>query len=301
VIGRSPWQLAWLRLRRDRWALTGGIVVLLFLLIAIGAPVLAAIEGQDPYTYHIELLDPVQANAPRGAFGGVSASHWFGVEPLTGRDMFAIVVYGARTSFLIGLAAAATSVFIGAVAGLVAGLAGGFVDTMIGRIMDVVFSFPALIFMIALTVIAPPWLPAPVLLIAVIGFFGWPTVGRVVRSQVLSLARREFIDAARTLGARPTRIMARELLPNVAAPIIVYATILIPSMIGTEAALSYLGVGIPPPTPDWGRSISEAVQWVQVDPWFLAFPAGALFVVVLASNLLGDGIRDALDTRLGRL
>ncbi len=287
--------------RQDRWALAGAIVVVLFFLIAIGAPLLAAIEGQDPYTYHVDLLDPVQANAPRGAFGGVSLQHWFGVEPLTGRDMFAIVVYGARTSFLIGVAAAATSVLIGTAAGLVAGLSGGFVDTLIGRIMDVVFSFPALIFMIALTVIAPDWLPKPVLLIAVMGFFGWPTVGRVVRAQVLSLVRREFIDAARTLGAQPLRIMARELLPNVATPIIVYTTILIPSMIGTEAALSYLSVGIPPPTPDWGRSISDAVQWVQTDPMFLIFPGGALFLVVLAFNILGDGIRDALDPRLGRL
>lgn len=301
VVGRTPWQLAWQRLRQDRWALAGGVVVVLFVLVAIFAPLLAALEGQDPYTYHTELLDPAQANGPRGFLGGISGSHWFGVEPLTGRDMFAIVVYGARTSFLIGVTASIVAVVLGTAVGLVAGLIGGFVDTLLGRIMDVVFSFPSLIFMIALTVIAPDWLPKPVLLIAIMGFFGWPTVGRVVRAQVLSLSRREFVDAARTLGARPAYIMVRELLPNVAAPIIVYSTILIPSMIGTEAALSYLGVGIPPPTPDWGRSISTAVEWVQADPMYLIFPGGALFLAVLAFNILGDGIRDALDPRLARL
>ncbi|HVX45007.1 MAG TPA: ABC transporter permease [Mycobacteriales bacterium] len=300
VAGRSPWQIAWLRLRRDRVALAGGVVVLLYLVVAAAAPLIARIEGQSPYKYHTDLLDAQNAGLPSGALGGISASHWFGVEPLTGRDLFAIVVYGARTSFLIGIAATFLAVILGVIVGMVSAYFSGWVDTLISRFMDVLFGFPGLIFMIALGIVAPPSFPRPLLLILVIGFFGFPYFGRVIRGQSLSLVEREFIDAARLLGAGPGHIVFKQLLPNLIAPIIVFTTLSIPGTIGTEAALSFLGVGIPAPTPDWGRTIFTAVSWFQSDLMYLLFPGGALFVAVLAFNVFGDGLRDALDPRSRR-
>lgn len=300
VQGRSPWQLAWRRLRRDRVAMLGGIIVLGFAVVAAAAPLLTWLAGEDPYTYHVDLLDASAGNRPKGAFGGVSLDHWFGVEPLTGRDLFAIVVYGARTSFLIGVAATALAATIGTIAGMTAAYFGGWTDTIIGRVMDVIFSFPGLLFMIAIGIIVPSSFSRPLLLILVIGFFGWPYFGRVIRAEAKSLVHREFVEAVRALGAGPWHIIFRQLLPNLIAPIIVLCTLSIPGTVGTEAALSFLGAGIPPPTPDWGRTISEAVNWVQSDVWYLVFPGGALFLAVLAFNLLGDGLRDALDPRTHR-
>lgn len=300
VLGRSPWQLAWRRLRRDRLALLGGIIVLGFVVVAAAAPLLAWLAGEDPYTYHVDLLDSSAGNRPKGAFGGVSADHWFGVEPLTGRDLFSIVVYGARTSFLIGVAATAIAATIGAIAGMTAAYFGGWTDTIISRLMDVIFSFPGLIFMIAVGIIVPSSFPKPLLMILVIGFFGWPLFGRVIRAEAQSLVHREFVEAVRALGAGPGHIIFRQLLPNLLAPIIVLCTLSIPGTIGTLAALGFLGVGITAPTPDWGRTISAAVNWVQSDVWYLVFPGGAIFLAVLAFNLLGDGLRDALDPRTSR-
>ncbi|MEV4757086.1 ABC transporter permease [Micromonospora sp. NPDC049559] len=293
--GRGATRHPWRRLARDRWALTGGAIILLFVLVAVAAPLLTAIEGQDPYTYDLGAL--ADTTAPRGAAGGISAEHWFGVEPVTGRDLFAVVVYGARTSLLVGVAATAVSVLVGVAVGITAGFFGGWYDRLVTRVIDVLIGFPWLVFVIALGAIAPPALPKQLLIVLVIGLFGWTSIARVVRGQTLALKRRTFVVAATALGAGPGHLLVRQLLPNLAATIIVYATILIPSMIGIEAALSFLGVGVPPPTPAWGRSIGEAVPWVQTDPMFLVFPGAALFAITLAFNLLGDGLRDALDPR----
>ncbi|GAA3562627.1 ABC transporter permease [Amycolatopsis ultiminotia] len=286
----------WRALRHDRWAQAGAVVIVLVILTALAAPLLALLEGQDPYTYHTDLLNPADGTGA-GVLGGVSGSHWFGVEPLTGRDLFAVVAYGARTSFLIGLAATVVSVVLGVLLGASAGYAGGWWDTVVSRVTDVLLGFPQLIFMIAVGAVAPAAIPRPLLLIAVIGLFGWPRVARVVRAQTLSLRNRDFVRAARALGARGGHVFRRELLPNLWAPIIVLATVSIPANIGLEAALSFLGVGIPPPTPSWGRSISDAINWVQTDPMFLIFPGAALFIATLAFNMLGDGLRDALDPK----
>ncbi|TVT44970.1 ABC transporter permease [Amycolatopsis rhizosphaerae] len=283
-------------LRRDRWAQASAALIVLFALAAVAAPLLSALEGQDPYTYHTELL----ANGTgAGVLGGISAKHWFGVEPLTGRDLFAIVVHGARTSFLIGLAATLVSIAIGVLLGAGAGYLGGRWDTLVSRATDVLLGFPQLIFMIALGAVAPAAIPRPVLLIVVIGLFGWPRVARVIRAQTLSLRDRDFVRAAKAFGAGTGHVFRRELLPNLWAPIIVLATVGIPEKIGMEAALSFLGVGIAPPTPSWGRSISDAIGWVKTDPMFLIFPGAALFVATLAFNLLGDGLRDVLDPKTG--
>jgi peptide/nickel transport system permease protein len=293
---RGSLREVWRSLREDRWAVAGAVVVALFIGVAITAPWIAALEGQDPYSYHNELLSNGMG---RGPLGGISGDHWFGVQPLTGRDLFAIVIYGARTSFLIGVAATVVAVVAGVLFGASAAYLGGWWDRVITWIADVLLGFPSLIFMIALGVVAPPAIPKPLLIIAVIGFFGWARVARVVRSQTLSLKNRDFVSAARVLGAGPWHVFRKELLPNLLAPIIVVVTVTIPANIGLEAALSFLNVGIPPPTPSWGRTISEAIDWVRPDPMFLIFPGLALFLATLAFNVLGDGLRDALDPRTG--
>jgi len=285
----------WRRITTDRWAVAGGVTVAALLVIALGAPLLAALAGQDPYTYHLETLD--DSGVPTGFGGGIGGEHWFGVEPLTGRDLFAITVYGARTSILVGIAATALSVLLGVLVGVTAGFFGGWYDRIVGRAIDVLFGFPTLILMIALGAIAPVHFPKQLLVVGVIGLFGWPGIARVVRGQTLALKQRTFVIAAVSLGAGSGHVLRRQVLPNLAATIIVYATMLIPGMIGAEAALSFLGVGVPPPTPAWGRSIGDAIAWVQTDPMFLVVPGTALFVTTLAFNLLGDGLRDALDPK----
>jgi len=172
---------------------------------------------------------------------------------------------------------------------------------VLSRVTDVMFGFPTLIFMIALGAIVPPDFPRPVLLVLIIGLFGWPYFARLVRGFGLSLVQRDFVEAARMLGARPWRVIGHELLPNVTGPIIALGTLTIPGNIATEAALSFLGVGVSPPTPDWGRSINDSVDWIQSDAMYLIFPAGMLLLTVLALTVLGDGLRDALDTRTVRL
>jgi len=286
------------RLLADRWAMIGGAVVVLFIVVAIVAPLLSRIEGHDPYTYDTGALN--DSGLPRGFGGGIGAGHWFGVEPTTGRDLFAVVVHGARTSLLVGFAATILAVLIGVLAGLTAGFFGGWYDQVMSRIIDVLFGFPWLVFVIAIGAIAPAGFPRQLLVILVIGLFGWPPIARVVRGQTLALKRRTFVVASAALGAGPGHQLRRQYLPNLWSTVIVYATMTVPGMIGAEAALSFLGVGVPPPTPAWGRSIGEAVSWVQTDPMFLVFPGAALFLVTFAFNLFGDGLRDALDPRTRR-
>ncbi|ARC56456.1 Glutathione transport system permease protein GsiD [Frondihabitans sp. 762G35] len=285
------------RLRRDRWAVAGVIIIAVIVLSAVFAPLLTAITGQDPYTYHLSTLD--DSGVPLGFGGGISATHWFGVEPSTGRDLFAIVVYGARISLLVSLGATVLAVAVGVLVGVTTGFFGGWYDRVLSRVVDVLFGFPSLVFMISLTAIVPTSFPKPVLIVLVIGFFGWPSIARVVRGQVLSLRERDYVVASTAMGAGPWHVIGRQVLPNVTATIVVFATISIPSMIGVEAALSFLGVGVPPPTPSWGRTIGNAITWVQTDPLYLVFPGLALFLVTFAFNVLGDGLRDALDPRRG--
>ena len=304
IEGRSLGQIAWIRLRQDKVAMAGGIVVILLILIAIFGPYIV----QNPLTYHENLIDPTFSR-PYGTLGGISMAHPFGVEPITGRDLLARVVNGARVSLVIAFLSTALAVGIGMVMGVVAGFFGGWVDSVIARAMDIFLAFPLLVFAIALVGVIPSSAFGLSgnslrigLLIFVIGFFAWPYMGRIIRGQTLSLREREFVDAARSLGARGPYILFRELLPNLVGPILVYSTLLIPTNILFEAALSYLGVGIIPPTPSWGGMISDAVNngIYSVDPMYMIIPGLAIFITVMAFNLFGDGLRDALDPKSSR-
>jgi len=304
IEGRSLGKIAWLRLKRDKVAIGGGIFILFLIVVAIVGPFLV----QNPNIYHPNLINPTLSR-PNGTLGGVSLAHPLGVEPVTGRDMLARVVNGARVSLLIAFLATALAVGIGTVMGVVAGYSGGWVDTIIARLMDIFLAFPLLVFAIALVGVMPSSAFGLSgnglrisLLIFIIGFFAWPYMGRIIRGQTLSLREREFVDAARSLGARGPYILFRELLPNLWGPILVYATLLIPTNILFEAALSYLGVGIIPPQPTWGGMLSDAVTngFYQIDPMYMIIPGFAIFLTVLAFNLFGDGLRDALDPRSSR-
>ena len=255
IEGRSPGQIAWMRLRRDKVAVGGGIVVVALILIAIIGPHLV----QNPDVYHSDLINPTFLR-PNGAFGGISLAHPLGVEPETGRDLLARIVVGAQYSLLIAFLATVLAVGLGTFFGVLAGYLGGWVDALIARAMDVFLAFPLLVFALALAGVIPYsafGLSGNTLKIAVlifvIGFFNWPYMGRIIRGQTLSLREREFVDAARSLGARTPYILFRELLPNLVAPILVYSTLLIPTNILFEAALDYLGVGLIPPNAPLGR------------------------------------------------
>jgi len=256
IEGRSLGQIAWRRLRRDKVAMVGGITVILLVLAAIIGPHIT----QSPNTYHQNLINPTFSR-PVGAFGGISLAHPLGVEPVSGRDVLSRIVNGAQYSLMIAFLATFLAVSLGVIFGVIAGYFGGWLDAVIARSMDVFLAFPLLVFALALVGVIPPTAFGLsgntlriALLIFVIGFFNWPYMGRIIRGQTLSLREREFVDAARSLGARPAYILFRELLPNLVAPIIVYSTLLIPTNILFEAALSYLGVGLYPPTPTWGRN-----------------------------------------------
>jgi ABC-type dipeptide/oligopeptide/nickel transport system permease subunit len=301
IEGRSLGQIAWMRLRRDKVAMAGGVVVILLVLVAIFGPFFV----QNPDIYHPSLINSTFSR-PNGPFGGISLAHPLGVEPQTGRDMLARIVIGARYSLLIGFLATVLAVVIGVVMGLIAGYFGGWVDSLIARVMDVFLAFPLLVFAIALVGVIPGSAFGlsgntlrVVLLIFIIGFFAWPYMGRIIRGQTLSLREREFVDAARSLGARGPYILFHELLPNLVGPTLVYSTLLIPTNILFEAALDYLGVGLVPPTPSWGQMLSNAVAqgFYYVDPMYMIIPGVAIFITVLAFNLFGDGLQDALDPK----
>ena len=301
IEGRSLGQIAWRRLRRDKVAMAGGIFIVVLVAVAIFGPYLV----QNPNTYHSDLIDPTFSR-PIGPWGGISLAHPLGVEPVNGRDMLARIVVGARYSLLIGFLATLVAVVIGVFFGILAGYSGGWVDGLIARAMDVFLAFPLLVFAIALVGVIPnsAWgLSGNTLrvgeLVFIIGFFAWPYMGRIIRGQVLSLREREFVDAARSMGARGPYILFRELLPNLVGPILVYSTLLIPTNILFEAALDYLGVGLVPPTPSWGQMLSNAVSngFFSIDPMYMIIPGVAIFLTVMAFNLFGDGLRDALDPR----
>ena len=286
IEGRGPVRLAWARLRRDPVAIASAVTIAILVAVAVGAPLIAHLVGHDPYTQYRET-----GLTPDGLPVGPSRQFLLGTDNL-GRDLLVRIVYGTRISLLVGVVSTMLAVAAGVVVGLAAGYFGGAADTLLARLMDVVLSFPFLLFAIALVSIVGPSLTVSIFVIA---FFSWAAVGRIVRGQTLSIREREYIEAARSLGASDVRIMFIDVLPNLAAPVIVYTTLLIPTAIVFEATLSFLGLGVVPPTPTWGSMLSDSLQFYQVAWWYVLFPGLALLITTLAFNLLGDGVRDALD------
>ncbi|MCW3041000.1 MAG: binding-protein-dependent transport system inner rane component [Solirubrobacterales bacterium] len=298
TIARSQRQLLWARLKRDKVALVSLVVLVLLIIAAIAAPLIVDVLG---------LPGPnVQDGAALDSFGqatGPAGVHPLGVDGL-GRDIASRVIYGARVSLEVAFISTAISVVLGTLLGLLAGYFRGWVDAAISRFTDVLLSFPILMLGIGLASACAigkgcfggalkPGIPVVILIIAVSGL---PVITRIVRGQALSLREKEFVEAARAVGAGHRRIMLWHLLPNLIAPIVVYTTVLVPQNILFEASLSFLGVGVQPPTASWGQMLGDAAsdptQW-----WYMLFPGLALLITVLAFNLLGDGLQDALNPR----
>jgi peptide/nickel transport system permease protein len=315
IAARSPLQLFWRRLRRDKVAMTALAFIVVLGLIAILAPLIVKLFGapgpfeRDPMALDdFGLPDAFPASEDGDpASGKPGSEHLFGVDQI-GRDVFSRTIYGSRVSMEVAVIATFISVTIGVTLGMIAGYFRGWTDSLLSRIMDIQLAFPVLILAIGLGAacslgngcfggLLKPGLPV---VIFVIALAQWPYMARIIRGQVLSLREKEFIEAARSLGASDTRIIFREILPNLVAPIIVYSTILIPVNILFEAALSFLGVGVQPPTPSWGAMIAEATGIFDIAWWFMLFPGLALLLTVLAFNLVGDGLQDALNPRSSR-
>jgi ABC-type dipeptide/oligopeptide/nickel transport system permease subunit len=293
IQGRSPWRLAYERLRKDRAAKIALGVIVVVVLLAIFAPVFAKITGHGPNQQFINIGE--NANGGPVAPG---STFWFGTDS-NGRDLFVRILFGARISLTVGVVATAISISLGVLFGLVAGYFGGIVDSLIARFVDVMLSIPFLVLAIALSYRVGPSLWVVIFIVGVLSFT-YPA--RIVRGQVISIKSKEYIEAARALGAGPWRIMFIDLLPNVMAQVIVYSTLLIPLAIVAEATLSFLSVGIPPPTSDWGEMINDASGYFQYGYWwYLLFPSLALLITTLAFNIFGDSVRDAFDPRGGGL
>jgi peptide/nickel transport system permease protein len=257
-------------------------------LVAILAPLVAELLHHTPQAQFRE-----EGLSVSGIPVGPNRTFLLGTDGL-GRDVLVRVVYGARVSLIVGVLASGLAVFVGAIVGIAAGWFGGLIDTILSRLMDVVLSLPFLVFALALVAVVGPSLTISIVVIA---FFSWASVGRVVRGQALSIREQEYVRAARAMGASNSRIMFVEILPNVAATLIVYATLLIPSSIAFEATLSFLGLGVVPPTPSWGNMLADSIAYYKVAWWFVVFPGAALLGTTLFFNVLGDSVRDAFDPR----
>ncbi|MFG2450546.1 ABC transporter permease [Streptomyces sp. M41(2017)] len=309
---RSPGRLAWKRFKRDRTGVISAYIVIFFFAIAILAPLIAKLYGKNPYTTYAserpELLDAF--SYPAGANGGMSSEFWFGIEPQLGRDVFTFLLYGIRTSLGIAVAATLVTTIVGVIVGVTAGYLGGRTDYFVGRVIDILLSFPSTLFFIAFMPVVYGLFVAPddniptslraISLIVVLSGFGWASIARLLRGQVLGLREREYIEAAKVTGASSRRIVFKELLPNLWTPIIIQSTLMLPAYVTAEAGLAFLGVGIIDPTPDWGVMIQRGAQFYTEDLTFMLFPGLSMVIFVLAFNLLGDSVRDALDPKSKR-
>ena len=280
--GSSLWHDAWLRLRKNKLALFGLSILILEIIIALLTPWIA------PYGYEEQNLD-LGASAP-------SAAHWLGTDTL-GRDLLTRIMYGGRVSLMVGFIATGVALLIGVIYGAVAGYLGGKIDAVMMRLVDILYALPFMIFIILLMVIFGQNI---LLLFFAIGAVEWLTMARIVRGQVLSLRRQEYIEAAISIGLGPWTIIRRHIIPNTLGPVIVYTTLTIPSVMLLEAFLSFLGLGIQPPQSSWGLLISYGVETMEEYPWLLIYPGLVLSITLFALNFLGDGLRDALDPRASK-
>lgn len=309
ILGRTLRQLAWIRIKRDKLALLSIFLLVVVACLAIFAPLICKLLHVDPYSFNSDLISD-NGGLPNGKFGGVSFAHPLGVEPSTGRDILARLLYGSRTSLLVAVSATFFSVATGVVVGIIAGNARGFTHAFLNRFMELVLSFPFLLLVIAMFPVFeqrmvslgfPEGNAANIAtMIFLLSVFGWAYLAKVIQGQVVSLREREFVEAAISMGSSSRRILFVELLPNLWAPILVYTTLALPSLIGVEAALGYLGVSVVPPTASWGSMLDDSVGYFTVDPFYFLVPLTMLIVVVLAFNLLGDALRDALDPQADR-
>jgi peptide/nickel transport system permease protein len=303
IARKSPSRLFWERLRQDKAALAGGVVIIILIFIAFfGGPIAAHITGHPQNTTYNEMTD--EFGVPRGP----NSQFWFGADA-AGRDLFVRTMYGARTSLFVGIVASGFAVLIGLVVGLAAGFFGGWTDTLLSRAADVLLAVPQILIAVGIVAACSTTKdgclggliqPGLTVVIAVITLFSWSYIARIVRGYTLSLREKEFVESARAAGASNTRILRSEVLPNLVGPIIVYSTLLIPGNILFEAALSYLGLGVPPDEASWGSILTDASQLYDVAWWLMLFPGGFLIITTLAFNLLGDGLRDAFDVRAER-
>ena len=277
--GLSLWQDAWLRLKKNRAAVAGGVVLITMVILALLTPLIA------PYSYEAQNLD-LGASPP-------SAAHWLGTD-IFGRDLLTQILYGGRISLAVGFIATAVALVIGVTWGAVAGYVGGRVDAAMMRFVDILYALPFMIFIILLMVVFGRNI---LLLFLAIGAVEWLTMARIMRTQVQALRQQEFVEAAISLGLSPSAIIFKHIIPNAIGPIIVYTTLTIPSVMLLEAFLSFLGLGIQPPQTSWGLLISYGAETMEEYPWLLIFPGLALTITLFSLNFLGDGLRDALDVR----
>ncbi len=284
------------------------VILVAYYAIGLFGPVVAGMVGVDPYRFDAAAISDL-GGRPNGEWGGITLAHPLGVEWGTGRDIFAQLLYGLRISLIISTSATLITVFLGTTIGIIAGYTGGLTDNLVGRLMDLVLAFPQLLIILALSGVltqrltqlgVPEGNPSRILyLILVMSVFGWPYLARIVRGQVLSLREREFVEAAVAMGSSKRRILFTEILPNLWAPILVYATLTLPAYIGLEAALSFLGVGVIPPDTTFGAMLANSVSYFNVVPTYLFIPGTVLVVLVVSFNLFGDSLRDALDPKRG--
>lgn len=312
IQGKTPRQLAWGHLKKDKVTLVAGAVAILGVLVAVSAPILDKLGVISPTAGNQSLLDV--SGMPTGAFTGASSQNILGVAPANGYGMVGRLMLGTTFSLTIAIGATLITLFVGAVVGMISGFVGGKVDYWLGRIIDLTLCFPQTLMLLALSGILVGVLADTLHLpggqagsqanglyaILVLGIFGWPNFARVIRGQVLTLRNREFVEAANSLGSSKFRIYVKELLPNLWAPFLVYTSLYLPLYISAEAALAFLGVGIRPPTPTLGNILNDSISYIQTDSTFFFEPAILIVILVLSFNLLGDGLRDAFDPKAGR-
>ena len=280
--GRSLWLDAWIKLRKNKLALLGFAILLFLIVVSLLTPWIA------PYSYEEQNL-MLGATAP-------SANHWLGTD-IFGRDMLTRIMYGGRVSLMVGFIATAVALVIGILWGAMAGFIGGRVDAVMMRIVDIMYALPFMIFIVLLMVVFGRNI---LLLFVAIGAVEWLTMARIVRSQVMTLRKQEFVEAAYAMGLSQWAIIRRHIIPNTLGPVIVYTTLTIPSVMLLEAFLSFLGLGIQPPQSSWGLLINYGVETMEEYPWLLIFPGITLSLTLFALNFLGDGLRDALDPRASK-
>jgi peptide/nickel transport system permease protein len=308
ITSRSPRQIAWRRFRRNKVGMVSAGISIVVLMLSLFAPVVCKILGINPDELNLDLID--SSGIPTLPNGGISWEHPLGLTPGIGRDLLANLLYGSRISFLVAFLTTGLAIFIGLIVGIVGGYFRGRIDDYLGRFTDFLLAFPAFFMIVALsepmvariqeTGIAQGNGARVIFLIFFLSFFGWPGFSRLVRSQVLSLRERDFVTAAQAMGASRKRIIFKELMPNLWAPVIVVVSLSLPGYLAAEAVFSFLGIGIQPPATTWGILLDNARRFVTVYPNFFLITAGSLVLVVLAFNLVGDALRDALDPRSER-